>query len=1011
MSRLQQISIPFTAGLEDQSDPKLLPQGNLVDVQNGRLPAVGSLRLRRGWNPLDMDALVSGTLVAEDLYSAGDALVAKCRLSTQPGVQRLAYFVNSNSGRPWRLPASVLLPPATGVRVIGNVPELSGFTAVDTAITNDGVYGAALFTCVAASGHGAQSLIHIFRIANSETVAYTLCGNDSEKRRLLAIGNKFAIVHFFSGSGAVTLDTTDPASTNPGALTALGTLIASGVSDMEAATARETTPTAIHVATLESGTLNYRQFTLAGVQTGSTKAVATSVTGAFGITSDDTHVSCVFFRTSPLGGSFLTFSATSPFTTSSGPSSIGSISVSPSQASIAYDSTQLYAALGHNAFDGINDPAKSFVISRVATIAAHTAVYSRIFDQCTLVGSWLVKAGRAAMGLRYYDQHSVGQSGGYTAYNGMDQAAGNGPWWVDDYGLCNFIDNPQVCYVGQGPTAVALVATFQVLRGTLQPAVRTMQVGDTGRRPACELNDTLYVSGGSMVQFTPGSADGVENGMPPPVLNTITIGGAGNVDAGTHAYRALVSWFDSQHREHFSIVSKEERVTLAGPTVIGFNFAVPATLRVDSSLFTPPTLELYRTEAGPGGPGTVGEVFRLVSSVSFSLASDDTIDIGDNMSDAASLGQAVLYTEGEAGAVSGALDVTPPTPHGYVAPMRDRLVVGAIDTGSGYQVSQTALPNEPVAFTQPGVSGTPALVYRDSVEGRITAVAALDDTIVVATVDHIYLSGGDGPNLAGQGAFSSPARLPTDVGIFDWRSLLENSEGLYFLGSAAQMYLLPRGGGSPTRVQQPQTLWARGTVVGAGTDIQDDCSVWAIDTGSAGIAAVRDLSKSIWMRDSLPFRPIAFRAHQGVLYAVDTAGTVWQQSTSAFGDNGSVEVLQVTTGDVLALTGGIAGFGRFGAVELLGEYRSDAVILVEASYDSGKTFSTLGGGAFTVSGLAAGEAFQRQWYPSQQRAGKVRFRITMTPSSAAAEGCRLAGMAIYLVQSTGPTRLGSTKRK
>ena len=1010
MSRLQQISIPFTAGLEDQSDSKLLPQGNMVDVQNGRLPAVGSLRLRRGWSPLDMDALVSGTLVAEDLYSAGDALVAKCCLSTQSGIQRLAYVVNSNAGRPWRLQASVLLPPATNVTLVGNVPELAGFTAVDTAITADGLYGGALFTCVASGGHAAQTLIHIFRLDTSKTVGYTTFNGNGTKHRFISIGTKFYILDM--GAGAVVAWVLDPSSTNPVSVNSVGVLVASGVSDFEIATARETTPTALHLATIESGTLNYRQFTLAGVQVGTTKAVATNVAGAFAITSDDVHVSCLFFQTSPIGLRFTTFSATSPFTTTAGPTTISGVSSAPTQASIAYDATNLYAAAGLNLFNGVTDPARSFVKTLVASIAAHTTVYSKQFDQCTLVGSWVVKAGRGAIGLRYYDQHSPVSSGGYTTYSGVDQAAGNGPWWVDDYGLCNFTDNPQVCYIGQGPTAVTLVATFQVLRETLQPTIRMMLVGDKGRRPACELNDTLYVSGGAMVQFTPGSVDGVENGMPPPVLNTVTTGAGGAVDVGTHAYRALVSWFDSQHREHFSIVSKEERVTFtAGNQTAAFNWAVPSTLRLDSSLFTPPTLELYRTEAGVGGPGTVGEVFRLVASMSFSSASDDTIAIGDTMSDASSLDQAVLYTEGEAGAVSGALDVAPPTPHGYVAPMRDRLVVGAIDTGSGYQVSQTALPNEPVAFTQPGVSGTPALVYRDSVEGRITAVAALDDTIVVATVDHIYLSGGDGPNLAGQGEFSSPARLPTDVGIYDWRSLLENSEGLYFLGSAAQMYLLPRGGGSPTRVQQPQTLWAAGTVVGAGTDIQDDCSVWAIDTGSAGIAAVRDLSKNIWIRDGLPFRPIAFRAHQGVLYAIDTAGTVWQQSTSGYGDNGAATVLQVTTGDVLALTGGIAGFGRFGAIELLGEYRSDATILVEASYDSGKTFSTLGGSAFTVSGLAVGETFQRQWYPAQQRAGKVRLRITMTPASAAAEGCRLAGVAVYLVQSTGPTRLGSTKRK
>lgn len=964
-----------------------------------------------------MAALGPSTLIATDLYSAGDALVAKCRISTQTHAQRLAYLVNANTSRPWRAPTVVQLPAATNVRLCGTMPEAtSNALGVSCAITYDGVFGCALIRTGA--GAATNVICHVFELGSGDTVAYFLVSTGAtETWRVASLGATFAL--FRLAAAALSFYVLTPTATNPAVVSAPTTLIASAVTDFRAAVARETTPGAMHILTLEAGNALYRQFTTAGVIVGGSKTVATGAED-IAIASDDTQV---FALTQSSAGhivSLLSFSATSPYTTAVGPTALfSSHAFTGARLGVSYNTTNLFCAAEDQvttAVSGASTTGRDTYIE-VRTRAAHVLGYAPVHSQAQFTSNWVVKGECAAVGL-YYTNATPGTSSavnvGPNGYVDSGDANSSGPWWADDYTLAGGSTAP-LHEVGQGPLATALMSHMvEAPGGVRRPVFRVMDVASTARRPGCELNDTLYVSGGSMVQFTPGPADGVENGMPGPVLRAdSTDNVTGAMLPGTYAYRAITTWVDSQHRTHRSAVSSEIRVTTTGAlSRVLMTWAIPKTLRHDSTGFSPPRLDVFRTEAGAGGPGTVGEVFRLVESAYLTAAQvDDLVSIEDRAADSTILTGEVLYTEGEAGAVSGALDITPATPHAYVAPLRDRLVVGTIDSGSGYQVSQITLPNEPVAFTQPAVSGTPALAYRDSVEGRVTAVAALDDTIVVATVDHIYLSSGDGPNLAGQGEFSSPARLPTDVGIFDWRSLLENSEGLYFLGSAAQMYLLPRGGGSPTRVQQPQTLWARGTVVGAGTDIQDDCSLWAIDTGSTGIAAVRDLSKQVWMRDGLPFRPIAFRAHQGVLYAIDTAGTVWQQSATAFGDNGSVTVLQVTTGDVLALSGGIGGFGRFGAIELLGEYRSDATLLVEASYDSGKTFVTLGGSAFTVSGLAVGEMWQRQWYPSQQRAGKVRLRVTMTPSAAAGEGSRLTGAALYMIQSTGPTRLGSTKRK
>jgi hypothetical protein len=119
-------------------------------------------------------------------------------------------------------------------------------------------------------------------------------------------------------------------------------------------------------------------------------------------------------------------------------------------------------------------------------------------------------------------------------------------------------------------------------------------------------------------------------------------------------------------------------------------------------------------------------------------------------------------------------------------------------------------------------------------------------------------------------------------------------------------------------------------------------------------------------------------------------------------------VLQFETADVQVF--GQGGHGRLASIEVLGEYQTDATLLLEVSYDLGLSWDAIGT-AFSVTGLAAGTAFQRRWTPNRQRGGKFRLRVTMTPSSTTAEGCRLTGLSVYYVPAGGPTRLVGTKRR
>ncbi len=158
---------------------------------------------------------------------------------------------------------------------------------------------------------------------------------------------------------------------------------------------------------------------------------------------------------------------------------------------------------------------------------------------------------------------------------------------------------------------------------------------------------------------------------------------------------------------------------------------------------------------------------------------------------------------------------------------------------------------------------------------------------------------------------------------------------------------------------------------------------WAV-AGASPSVVIRDLTLGAWSGDSLPFTPTSFVGHAGHFWAVQaTTGVVWEQSLTAY-------------------------HGRLASLEFEGIFRAAAALLCEVSYDQGLTWTGLG--THTVTGLTAGEVFQRQFYPARQRGGKFRVRFTMTPTVTTTEGCRLTGVSVFYTTRSGPSRLASGKR-
>ncbi len=1022
MSRLRPLHVPFVQGSNDSVAAEVLPDGVFADVRNARFNKAGELVLRRGWRPLAMGvasdqgtAVTAGTVF--DLYSHGASLVAAAGfLTAAPAVGstydplRLQTYTTHSAATPWVLRRGAGLPPATQVRTVGGIPDLpASVDFASAAVTSDGVWGAVL----AQSGSPTNTVLRVFRLATDETLFYGALSPGTGIRKIVSMGTRFGIIR--NTGSALTLQAFDP-SQQTGWLTTVGTLFSATVTHFDVGVATATAPTALHCVDVVAGVVSYRQFTFAGVQTGATKTVLAANGHSAHLATDDVTAHVVYQLSTTFELSLLSFAATGAYTTSAGPTALNAgVPASAFRHAIGYapdpsggTNTAIRVAGGVSSA-GAGVARTTYTYYRTA---AHVNTGTVLHSSTGLCAGWVVRGGAAGLGVV---RGKVGNSQVTEAPDAF-YTDSDVPWFVAHYGLGASPDRAASPYgVGLAPTGDALVLLNRTsdasvnssigdgTTATVQITARTFKVLDVSRRrPAAEFGGALYVSGGMLTQYV--SSGLVENGMLRPVVNSLTASvGAGALTAGIYSYRAVVIWTDEGGRLHRSTVSQAVTQTVIAQNTVTAVVHVAKTLRRDSNAIANPIVELYRTEAGPG------ELFYLVATAVVATSNDATTVV-DLLADSAILDNKRLYTEGEFGAVSGALDITPANPSAFVAVLRDRLVVASAE--SSYQISQTVLPEEPVAFTQPGVSGPVALVYQDAVEGTVTALATLDDTIVAATATGLSVSAADGPgpNLAGVGEFSSPARLPSEVGVFRAESLVEDSAGLWFLGAVDKLYVLPRGQPTPVFAGEAvQDRLASGTVVGAGRSVADDVTAWAVAAGAASLVLAHDTVLNVWLADGLPFVPVALVSHQGKLYAADSAGAVWEHHATAYGDaaaGATAVALRVTTGDVAVF--GLSGHGRLATVEVEGVFEAAAALLAEVSYDQGLSWTALG--THTVTGLAVGEVFQRQFYPARQRGGKFRLRLTMTPSVTTTEGCRLTGFTLWHTTRSGPTRLASAKR-
>ncbi len=331
-------------------------------------------------------------------------------------------------------------------------------------------------------------------------------------------------------------------------------------------------------------------------------------------------------------------------------------------------------------------------------------------------------------------------------------------------------------------TTIASAVMDANVKGRVALTQVTANLADTARYQCAEVADSMYASGG-----VPSTFDGVQYAeagflLYPEAVTTTPAGAGGSMLPDTYLYAIVYEYVDARGQRHRSAPSVAVSAVTVGVgavnqvTLHGSNLGL--TTRQELAGNTRVGIIAYRTK----GSGTV--FYRItpddVPAANWNDPTTATFTIVDRLADSAIGSNPILYTTG------GVLPNFCPPSASLCIQHRGRVWLAGCDNPKAVWYSKQITTGE-----APGFNDALQFIVDDG--GAITALASMDDKLVIFKADRIFVVFGDGPNDTGIGSdLSAPQRVPADAGCIEARSVISTPEGLLFQ-SAGGITLLSRG--------------------------------------------------------------------------------------------------------------------------------------------------------------------------------------------------------------------------
>lgn len=334
-------------------------------------------------------------------------------------------------------------------------------------------------------------------------------------------------------------------------------------------------------------------------------------------------------------------------------------------------------------------------------------------------------------------------------------------------------------------TAATLVAIKSIAQNTPTNTIylSSFDLGTGRRNIATELGKVAYVAGGLGTQYDGTIATELQFTTFPEGLALTPATAGGSMADGTYQYIAIFEWTDNQGNVHQSTTSIPKSATISGGGGAG-----KVTI---ASLASEPVVSLRQTGFGSPAPGAVRYgLFRTAPSVSTGIYYEAStgsmapgtgaVTIVDTLADASISANRQIYITG------GALDKEcPPSCSLLITHQNALWGVSSEDAQLLFYSGDFFLGVAPWFSS--------GFQIRCDMGGAITALASLDDKVIVFKNDRIFYISGNRPNATGTGSsLSNPQLVSTDAGCIEPRSIVRTGDGIYFLAQKG-IYLLDRG--------------------------------------------------------------------------------------------------------------------------------------------------------------------------------------------------------------------------
>lgn len=535
-------------------------------------------------------------------------------------------------------------------------------------------------------------------------------------------------------------------------------------------------------------------------------------------------------------------------------------------------------------------------------------------------------------------------------------------------------------------------------------------------RRVATLGKTLYItSGEGVMQFDGANLSEVGFHLYPFYLAATETAGGSIATNGDYYYKGSWKFINTQGEQERSTTATTAKLTLAGAPGGGDIAITPLyhthkqsspTAGIGADAYQP-AVEVWRTALNPSADSP----FYLVTSKDPAVTSNPNRYLEN---DATALTVSTFHDElsdtdlvtKETHPENGGVLENLASPSCRVIIANDNRLFVAGVAGEPHRVwySKARAEGEIAAFHD-------ALTIDIPPEGGdITALAFLNETLVVFREHAIYMVPGGGFDNVGGGQNYGPARqLSGDVGAVSAEAVLATERGVYFKSSKG-WYLLNRGW-STDYVGGPVSDYDSEEVLAA-TAMDSRHQIRVLTTGRI---LVLDTLANQWGEWTISGTGVHAALCSGSYCVATDSGDVedtaiYQEQTdySALDYGLDVETAWIKLND-------LQGAGRVRAIQLLGEYRSAHQLRIRIAYNYDDTY--VDDKYWAPSPTTVGGPLQVRMGPQRQNCEAIKIRISAVSDSNTAnpptgEALKLTGLALEVgVKPTMWRRLPAAQRQ